>query len=87
MDSKAFVDLGQAGETAKLEAAIAQGADVNQKDEYGCSALFMASLGNHTKCVEMLLDKGADPNQTEDFGNTPLHVTTGGGMCRGAIHS
>jgi uncharacterized protein len=66
MDSNAFVKLGEAGETEKLEAAIAQGADVNQKDQYGCSALFMASVGGHTKCVEMLLGKGADANQTED---------------------
>jgi ankyrin repeat protein len=87
MNSNAFVDLGEAGETAKLEATIAQLADVNQKNQYGCSALFMASLGGHTKCVEMLLDKGADPSQTEDFGNTPLHVADDVGMCRVTIHS
>ena len=57
----------------KLKEIIISGADVNTKDECGCTALsYIAARGN-TKMAEFLLETGADVNIVDIFGRTPLH--------------
>lgn len=49
---------------------------VNHTDKYGMTCLHWASLGGHTKCVQLLLEKGANPNIVSLFSETPLHIAS-----------
>ncbi|MHC4192428.1 MAG: ankyrin repeat domain-containing protein, partial [Planctomycetota bacterium] len=57
LQSGAFV-----GDLAKVKALLDAGADVNEKNATGMTALYAAAVGGHKKVVELLLSKGADPN-------------------------
>lgn len=50
------------GDEILLVAPIKQGADVNVKNKYGATALFMAVLANSTTGVRILLSAGAKPD-------------------------
>lgn len=50
------------GAAAQLKAAIAAGADVNARDEYGQTPLMYAAENSTPDVVHLLLDAGADPN-------------------------
>jgi ankyrin repeat protein len=58
------------GDTSKLEAMIAAGADVNQRDDNGSTALFYAGK----RQAEILIAHGADVNARNKNGDAPLHV-------------
>lgn len=66
------------GDMAKVEALLAQGANVNDKDSNGETALNWA-IANSEKSdiVELLLARGADVKNKAQHGETPLH---------GAVH-
>jgi len=55
---------------------IANGADVNLKNEEGISALHLACYAENAK---LLLDAGADINQADNVGNAPLHTHAANG--------
>jgi ankyrin repeat protein len=51
---------------------IEQGAKVDEKDQFGNTALHLAL--RHPDVVRLLLDSGADVNARNAMGNTPLHL-------------
>ena len=55
------------GEDKDLQYLLKSGADVNTRDEQGCTALIYAALYGHTKCVNLLIQAGADLNILKDF--------------------
>jgi len=57
-------------ETVKL--LIEKGAHVNEKDEYGMTALICAATLGRTEMVRILLDKGADVRAKDNRGQTAL---------------
>lgn len=62
----------RAGDVKAIEAAIKDGADVNAKNEYGVSALWIAS-GKKLEIIELLVKYGADVNARDDIWyQTPL---------------
>jgi ankyrin repeat protein len=57
----------------KLNKYLANGGDINQKDETKDSLLIRASFVGDKKIFALLLDKKADINITDAGRNTPLH--------------
>ena len=48
------------GDIAKVKHLVAQGVDINRKDEWGFSPLMGALIYNHENCLIFLLEEGAD---------------------------
>ena len=56
--------------------AIEKGVDVNERDEFGKSAVWVAASFGYPKVVEMLIEFGADVNVADiEIGHTPLERT------------
>ena len=53
-----------------------KGVNVNEKDEYGSTALIYAVKNNNSNCVKVLIDNGADVNIKNIVGNTPLTIAS-----------
>ena len=62
----------QAGNIQVVEHNIANGADVNAKDESESTPLHSAALFGHKEIAELLIAKGANVNAKNDGGRTPL---------------
>lgn len=61
------------GNLDELRAMISSGADINEKDKNGVTALMLAADNSHPEVVSLLLKNGADPSLVEIYGNTALH--------------
>ncbi len=65
----------QVAPTECVKLLIEAGADVNTADDYGQTALYLATLFDNEECVKLLLDAGADVNAKADlFDETPLQA-------------
>ena len=60
----------------------AQGADVNEADARGITALGLAVGYNKVPLVKVLLEGGADVSKTDAKGSTVLHYAAGGCLLR-----
>ena len=58
---------------------MCQGADVNESDARGITALGLAVGYNKVALVKVLLDGGADVSKTDAKGSTVLHYAAGNG--------
>ncbi|CAE7803216.1 ANKRD11 [Symbiodinium necroappetens] len=68
------------GDTKKVKALVDGGADVNQQDAYGWTAVRYAVRNRQLKSTETLLDLGADVNIASKTGRTPLMSAAGNGL-------
>ncbi|MBC8242925.1 MAG: ankyrin repeat domain-containing protein [Verrucomicrobia bacterium] len=68
-----FWDAAKTGDIGALKQHLADGFDVNAKDEGGGSALGLAALAGQAKAITFLIGKGADPSIAGGDNNTPLH--------------
>lgn len=75
----ALITAAESGDRKAVERLLASGADVNEQDAVGSSALFEAVSSEHVYIVEFLLAHGADPNLPENNGTTPLMEAASGG--------
>ena len=62
----------EAGNAAKVEQLLKQGADANAKHEYGGSVLIIAAAMGHTETLKVLIEAGADVNAKTKYGRTAL---------------
>jgi cytohesin len=65
-----------AGNRDEAMRLIQAGADINARDEDGCTALYYASGSSDEKMIDVvkaLVERGADVNARRDGGFTPLH--------------
>jgi ankyrin repeat protein len=60
------------GDMEEAQRLIRSGADLDEKDEDGCTPLIEAIRHENVQVVKLLLDRGADPNETDNEDNTAL---------------
>ncbi len=70
----ALHEAASTGNSARLESLLAQGAKVNERNEFGDTALFTAVKQGHVIAARLLLDKDADPTIPGSQEWTPLHA-------------
>ena len=68
----ALMFAARVGDLASAQLLLSAGANVNDKDAWGVSAMVLAAHSGFTEMVEFLLDKGADANAVGP-GFTALH--------------
>ena len=61
-----------AGDITAIQAAIASGADLEQRDGKGRTALLIATHADHVEAARFLIDAGADVNAKDDIHDTPF---------------
>ena len=75
----AVVDAVRAGDAEALRALVGQGADVNEADADGTTALVWASHMDSVETARVLLDAGANVNAANDLGATALWAASQNG--------
>jgi len=68
----ALMFAARVGDLASTKLLVSAGANVNDADAWGISAVSLAAHSDYRELVEFLLEKGADPNAAGP-GFTPLH--------------
>jgi len=71
-DETALLFAARVGDLESTRLLVAAGANVNDADAWGVSAVTLAAHSGFDTLVELLLDKGADPNAMR-AGFAPLH--------------
>jgi uncharacterized protein len=71
-DETALLFAARAGDLESARLLVAAGANVNDADAWGVSAVTLAAHSGFTPLVEFLLDKGADPSAMR-AGFAPIH--------------
>jgi len=74
-----LLEASEKGDTGTVQALLAQGVDVNAKDNAGDTALMYTAAFGKTVTVQALLAHGADVNAKDNNGFTALIFAAGGG--------
>ena len=75
-NEKRLLSVTQKGSLAEVEALLAQGVDINCKNENGSSPLIIASFHGHLAILKLLLSKQCDKNMRNNVGDTALYLAT-----------
>ncbi len=74
-----LIDAARRGDTASITAILKQGAEVNQPDQDGTTALHWAAHRNDLKTAELLIRAGAKAAVVNQYGVTPISEAAGQG--------
>jgi len=66
------------GQLDQVTGILAEGLDVNTRDQEGRTALMYASYNGHSEIVKKLIEKGAQVNLTDSYGRTALMMASSG---------
>src|SRR5215510_7453577 len=64
--------VAETDDTGEVEPILANGADINARNDHGVTALMRAASRGRSKMVRALLEHGADPNTSRNDKFTPL---------------
>ena len=67
-----LIEATIAGDIAQIKAAIASGADLEQRDAKGRTALLIATHADNPEAAKLLIAAGADVNAKDDILDTPF---------------
>ncbi len=70
-------DLGGGGQKEQIEVMqllIQNGADINARDSYGCTALHYVAMSGDKALALCLIEKDAHMNVKDNYGRTPLNL-------------
>jgi hypothetical protein len=67
-----LIDLAKSGSISKVRAILKKGANINQVDEDGKTALSWACIQDDLAMVRFLLNQNANPNKKDYLGSAPL---------------
>ncbi|MEQ8819341.1 MAG: ankyrin repeat domain-containing protein [Sumerlaeia bacterium] len=67
-------DAALRGDVAALKTAVTQGADLDEKDAFGGTALLTAIAFDHTEAAQFLIASGAGLEVRNNDGSTALHA-------------
>lgn len=73
--TKRLMKAAERGDVAAAVAAIADGANVDQRDSVRRTPLHLAVVGGHEELLRRLLLAGAGRDRKDSMGRTPLHYT------------
>jgi len=71
-----FIKASGTGEYKKLQKLLNSGANINAIDNWGQTALHLASINGKYKCVEILLKNNANINIKDIFDKTALYYAS-----------
>ena len=61
------------GDIEAIKSHLAQGADINGRDDDGSTAMGLAAIAGQVEAMRYLIEQGADVNITSNDGGVPLH--------------
>ena len=67
-----LIQAAETGDTGAVNTLLAEGADINEKNSFGDTALMRAAASGHLETVRLLIEKGASVNAQRGDGMTPL---------------
>ncbi|MEK6794652.1 MAG: ankyrin repeat domain-containing protein [Spirochaetota bacterium] len=70
--NSALIEAAAKGDIVAIDAALAQNADINTRDNQGKTPLMLAAYNGHEKAVKHLLDKKADKDLLDPKGWSAL---------------
>ena len=71
-----LVQAARSGNIQGIRELLDRGANPNIKDDYGTTALMVASIKDRVEIVELLLNRGAVPDIQDDDGDTALTLAS-----------
>lgn len=77
-----LIEAAYEGNTAQVQSLIDEGADINERDASGRTALMVAANRGHTYVVQLLLERGADANANDNKGGTAIQAAESRGFQR-----
>ncbi len=78
--NQALREAAARGSLEGVRSALDQGANVDDPDEHGNTALLLAAFDGHTPIVRLLLDRGAEVRRRNGQGRTALMCAASGGF-------
>jgi ankyrin repeat protein len=76
----ALMTAANAGDAAEIRKLVDSGAEPNQQDAYGWTALRYAVRSGHMDAATALIENGADVDLASKSGRTPLMSAAGNGL-------